>query len=387
MDKEVSISHAVVRMTTGTSGLEPLDALLGGVFWGDNVVWEAAEPAMLDPFVRAAAATVDRYPAATWVKLVPETRPAPGFAVLDATADGPFGAARPLVEEIRRRCVAEPHHLVVVDPLGHLVERWGLETTSRFFVGACPMLLGIGAIAVWQLSTGRAEALLRRRVAEVTQCILSVGDGAVRVSKAEGRPADVEGAVFRYVVEDGVARLEDAPASARLSVGLRALRQARHLSQADVARAAGISASAVSQAERGERGLSLETLVTLTDRLGITIDELLRGSAGGPGYRLTRRDDPRRTETDTPVELLADAASGLRVLLIRLSPGGSATPGFVHKGTEIVTVAQGLVQVTLATGRPVLRHGEALIADESGVEGWRNLSDREALVFWILRDR
>jgi len=42
--------------------------------------------------------------------------------------------------------------------------------------------------------------------------------------------------------------------------------------------------------------------------------------------------------------------------------------------------------VGLATGTPVLRTGEALIADRSGVLSWRNLTDREALVFWVLHD-
>jgi hypothetical protein len=42
--------------------------------------------------------------------------------------------------------------------------------------------------------------------------------------------------------------------------------------------------------------------------------------------------------------------------------------------------------VQLTTGRPVLRSGEALIAESSRIEGWRNLADRDALVFWILRD-
>ena len=51
-----------------------------------------------------------------------------------------------------------------------------------------------------------------------------------------------------------------------------------------------------------------------------------------------------------------------------------------------MTVATGLVQVLLASGGPVLRQGEALIAHQSGVSGWRNLSDREAIVFWILHD-
>jgi len=34
----------------------------------------------------------------------------------------------------------------------------------------------------------------------------------------------------------------------------------------------------------------------------------------------------------------------------------------------------------------VLREGEALLAERSAVTGWRNLGDREAVVFWVLRD-
>lgn len=34
----------------------------------------------------------------------------------------------------------------------------------------------------------------------------------------------------------------------------------------------------------------------------------------------------------------------------------------------------------------MLRGGEALLAEASGVTGWRNLGDREAVVFWVLRD-
>jgi transcriptional regulator with XRE-family HTH domain len=141
--------------------------------------------------------------------------------------------------------------------------------------------------------------------------------------------------------------LEPAPAAARLGAALRSLRLARHLSQADLARLAGVSPSAISQAERGRRGLSLETLLDLAAKLNVTLDELLRGDVA-PGYRLARRDDPRHAEHDVPVPLLDDPRAGLRVYLVRLSPGGSATPAFAHKGVEVVNVAAGLVQVLLA---------------------------------------
>ena len=46
----------------------------------------------------------------------------------------------------------------------------------------------------------------------------------------------------------------------------------------------------------------------------------------------------------------------------------------------------GLVQVQLTGGRPVLRQGEALLADRSTIHGWRNLSQRPAALLWIVRD-
>ena len=60
--------------------------------------------------------------------------------------------------------------------------------------------------------------------------------------------------------------------------------------------------------------------------------------------------------------------------------------GTPHNGVELVAVAAGLVQVILPTGRPVLRQGEALLVEWSGVSGWRNVGEEDALIFWILRD-
>ena len=228
------------------------------------------------------------------------------------------------------------------------------------------MLLGLGAVAHWQLTTGRGRSLLRRRVADVTQCILTVGDGTVRIAKAEGRPPSVEGLVFRYRDEGRSVALEPAPAAAVLGTGLRTLRQERRLSQSEVAGLAGVSASAISQAERGERGLSLNTLLELTGRLGISIDQLLLTDGNEErGYRIARRDDPRHGTFDRPVALFDDPHDGVRVYVLRLTPGGRALPEFTHKGVEIVAVAQGLVQVTLETGtpRPPSRRGPHRRAD------------------------
>jgi hypothetical protein len=57
---------------------------------------------------------------------------------------------------------------------------------------------------------------------------------------------------------------------------------------------------------------------------------------------------------------------------------------YKQKGSGIVAVANGLVQVQVATQTPAVRHGEVLVADSERVQGWRNLAHGEALFFWIV---
>ena len=379
----------VPRSPTATTGLPELDAALGGLFWGDNVVWEAEDADSLEPFFGALVQSRPRYDFAAWVTLTrsPEELQEryPGFEVIDARPESDLAQPGALIQAVRQACSSRLHDLVIFDGLEPMSERWGAKTAQRFFTLSCPLLLELGAIAYWSLApTAHPQAMLRE-IHGVTQCVVVLQDGRMRVAKAEGRPPGIEGSVFRYRVEDGAPVLAAAPAAARLGTALKAVRTTRGLSQSALARLAGVSPSAISQAERGQRGLSLDTLLDLSAKLNVTLDELLRGDVV-PGYRIVRRDDPWTGSAGGPHPLLDDPRAGIRAYVLRLGPGESATPSIAHKGVELVTVASGLVQVQLTGGQPVLRGGEALLAESSRIEGWRNLSDREALVFWILRD-
>lgn len=132
------------------------------------------------------------------------------------------------------------------------------------FAHCCPQLLDLGAIAYWSVQPGQLYPNLRRTIEEITQCVIVVGDSRVRITKAEGRPPGIEGSVFRDRDIDGLPVLTPAPVVARIGAALPAARTQRQLSQSDLARLAGVSPSAISQAERGQRGLSLETLLELT---------------------------------------------------------------------------------------------------------------------------
>ena len=205
------------------------------------------------------------------------------------------------------------------------------------------------------------------------------------ISKAEGRPPGAQGQLFRYSAHDGTLQLEPAPAVARVGAALRAYRLRRDLSQSDLARLAQVSPSAISQVERGERGLSLETLLALAGRLNITLDELLGGEVT-PDYRIGRRRSLADAPAGSVLPLLDDAEAGMRAYLVSLPRSATIEAPFAHKGTELVGVVSGLVQVLLASGRPVLRRGETLLASRRGIDAWRNVGDSDAQCLWVLRD-
>ncbi|MBW3609843.1 MAG: XRE family transcriptional regulator [Actinobacteria bacterium] len=374
--------------TVALTGVAELDAALGGLFWGDNVVFSVTEGATATPFYRAIAASDVVYDRRVLVRLRDDAPAFAGFEVLDARPDSRLAQPAPLLHAIVEHCRGAERNVLLFDGLDVMAARWGADVAARFFATCCPQLLELGAIAYWSMSASDGHVALRRTVEEITQCVFVLDQGRLRIAKAEGRPPGIQGSVFRLTETGDLPSLTEAPMVARIGNALRAARLQRNLGQSALARLAGVSASAISQAERGQRGLSLETLLRLATGLNVTLDELLRGEVA-TGYRLGRRRSPPRRHTadrSEPLALLDDPHAGLRVYLVRIPRRGTAEPHMTHKGVELLTIASGLVQVVLATGRPVLTAGEALLLDGTPVIAWRNLGVGEATLFWTLRD-
>jgi transcriptional regulator with XRE-family HTH domain len=369
-----------------TTGLADLDVALGGLLWGDNVVW-LVDGGTADPFFRSIAAVRECYDAVTIVVVVRDPGEAaaavPHAEVLDARPGGPLGTPAALLQAIRRRLDGARRELLLFDGLEAMADHWGAQVAARFFAACCPSLLALGTVAYWSLDVSPGRAGIESAVRSVTQCVLRVEARTVTVEKAEGRPDTVRGHRLAYSVEDGRARLSPAPIAALVAASLRTLRQTRGLSQTELARLAGVTPSAVSQAERGDRGLSLETLLRLAEALDMSLDDLLHGERRTP-YRVGRRDDDP-TIVQTGYQALLDS-SGAKpaVALIRLPPRGSGAPEPGRHGQAVITVGSGLVQVLVGDATPSLRQGDALTSDAARITGWRNLGDREALLFWTV---
>jgi transcriptional regulator with XRE-family HTH domain len=370
-----------------STGLGALDEVLEGLYWGDNVVWQL-DGAPVEPFYGAIARRAEAFEGRTFVAIadrVPDLG-ADGVEVLRAGPGTALAHPADLLREVHRLCRPGGRRLLLFDSLDSMVGAWGASRARGFFARCCPMLLDLGAIGYWSMSAGESMATVLDTVVSVTQCILRVDDRNIRVAKAEARSDGVRGSVLHWHQADGRAVLSPANINGRVAASLRAVRRARGLSQHDLAQLAGVTASAISQAERAERGLSLGTLAQLSRALGLTIDDLLHGD-GPDAYRIGRRPDNPHHSDDGITALLGDASSDLSVDLVYLGPRESARPAEMREGTGIVAVASGLVQVQVAGQTPTVRAGEVLVAAGDRIEGWRNIGQSEATLFWIVQAR
>src|SRR6516162_10179903 len=193
---------------TAATGVAELDHALGGLYWGDNVVWvwEAGELSSQWLFYDAIAQRREDFGAAGYV--VASTDPT------EVTARWPW---LEIVDARKGSPITSPRHLLLLfDSLEALAGRWGMRTAGDFFGRCCPMLLDLGAIAYWSVPGASQYRALNREIEQITQCILVVGEGRIRISKAEGRPPGTQGQLFRYSVQDGMLKLEPAQAVARV---------------------------------------------------------------------------------------------------------------------------------------------------------------------------
>jgi transcriptional regulator with XRE-family HTH domain len=369
------------------SGIDDLDEILGGLLAGDNVVWVTDEQQL---FVQVEQLMLRATPsdAAPLHVTTSETeaqlkkRFGEHVAVIDARVGSSFSDAV-LLEDAIVSAVRNGTTRVVIDGLAPFASQWGLDRAVGFFRRVCPRLFDLGAIAYWRVSRSKLGNAAIDDIRKVTQCVFELSDKQLRIVKAEGHSALVQGRLFRVAADGDGIRLKAERALGRLAEGLRAVRAERSLSQADIARLAEVSPSAISQVESGQRGLSLDTLLTLTNSLGMGLDTLLDNEER-PDYQLARRD--RGTSLGESRFLLDDPGAGLRVYLVNLEPGEKGEPPVRHKGSELVLVARGLVLVDLGDASPAMRAGDAILATRVPILSWRNLSPDASVLFWILRD-
>ncbi len=388
-----------------SSGTGLLDRLIDDVRIGDNLVLLADEHAPLELLVSRFVAHASGRQPIVLVNVAAPFRgdPPVGTTVLEWSA---IGSRRPLA-----RAGALPPQAVLTDALASLraadeavgvgaafvfddleavQAAWGKDTALELFVAACPRLYRRRSLALWPLRAAAHPPAFLRRLTEVTQVVveLTSGDDHVQlvVRKADGRDDGVVGRSVQARVVAGDLRAAAPLSSTRERVGtvIREQRLARGISQAELARRVGVTASALSQVERGVRGPSGDTLVRLWEVLGVPFGPV---DDGDPGYRVARRGARHHTRLQEGMEgerLTAGAATG-EVWILQLDPGASGDRApFAVKSAETIAVLRGIVDLQLAGRSETLQEGDAVVVDRAAVSGWANPGGVAAELLWIV---
>lgn len=373
-----------------TTGVPALDDLLEGVRVGDNLVILADPDTPASRIGRCFAAR-----AAGTGRLV--------VAALADTAPLPEDAATVLDRRQRDEGVGEVVRALadadaavgegaafLIDSLTVAQERWGAAAALELFLGTCPRLYRRGSVAMWLVEAEHHDRAFIERLQDITQVVLALRrDEAgleAEVLSAAGRPPTVVGRRLRLREEDGqlVAGGDVSSGRERLGGLVRSQRTTRGLSQAELARRIGISPSALSQVERGVRGLSAERLIRIWEVLGVPFgpqDTLQRG------YRVARRGGHRVVELAPGVEgrELLDAPGVGRCWNVSVAPGASGRqPLFTGKGAEVLVVLSGVLDVEVGGHPETLQEGDSLIATDAAIGGWSSPERVGAEVIWSM---
>ena len=168
---------------------------------------------------------------------------------------------------------------------------------------------------------------------------------------------------------------------------IRAARTQRNLSLGDLASAAQVSRSLVSQIERGIATPSLETLRRLASAVGVPVFSLFLDEEGSQSIvRASERRVVHYPGSAVTREILSPHLRGrMAVLWVTFPPGEQSSLQPVrHVGEECVVIVSGTLELLIGE-RPVrLEQGDSMTFDSEAPHLFRNPTDAPVQAFVVI---
>ncbi len=168
---------------------------------------------------------------------------------------------------------------------------------------------------------------------------------------------------------------------------LRALREARGLSQRELATRSGLTNGAISLIEQNKTSPSVASLKKVLDALPMALSAFFSQDDGAdaPRYFYAASE---LTELASPeagglsLRQIGDAARhALQILHERYPPGADTGPELMsHEAEEGGVVIAGVIEVTVGDQRRVLNPGDGYLFDSRLPHRFRNIGDAECVV-------
>ena len=168
---------------------------------------------------------------------------------------------------------------------------------------------------------------------------------------------------------------------ANLGANVRRLREARGLSQQQMARLAGIPRPTWASLEAGGANPTLGVLARAASALSVSIEELI-GPPRTAARRFTAAEVPEQRRQGARIRpLLPEAIPGLEIARMELVPGGTLG-GVPHTpGTrEYLSCESGRIELVASGERWQLEPGDSLVFRGDQHHSYRNLDARRPAV-------
>ncbi len=192
-------------------------------------------------------------------------------------------------------------------------------------------------------------------------------------------------------MEDILSTLEDE-ITARTGRAVKLAREGTGLALRALAARSGISASMISDIERGAKSPTVTTLVRLARALGVSVSTLIDGGAGvAPRILVLRRQDAAGGEQPAPWLGLGPATPGSRIDFVqyRIPPATVLGPSAAHApGTiEHVHVAEGSIRVSVGEETAELFAGDGCSCRTDVPHGVENADPAVEAVIYLVVER
>ncbi|MGE0254979.1 MAG: helix-turn-helix domain-containing protein [Alphaproteobacteria bacterium] len=180
----------------------------------------------------------------------------------------------------------------------------------------------------------------------------------------------------------------DAAPAASLGTSIREARHASGKTLREVADAAGVSISYLSQIERDLLTPAIGALRRIAEALGLPAGTLAFASGARPGrVGIVRRDARKRVSLgDGAIDwelLTPDVQGRVSVLALNVPPGAEGGEAFSHPGEDIVVVQRGTLSIEVGGLWHEIGPGDSMRFGSEIPHRWRNAGSEPVEALWI----
>ena len=178
------------------------------------------------------------------------------------------------------------------------------------------------------------------------------------------------------------------PSKQELGERIKRFRLERNLTLKEVEVKAKVSATHVSEIERGMTSPTVGALTKIARALGTEPSYFLRSNAY-PAFSLVRKTERKILGYDNwgaRINCLSDGISTASVsfLEVELAPGLNRTmEPMTHTGEELIHILKGVVEIHVAADRHLLKEGDSIHFQSKEPHTVKNIGDGQARFLWV----